>query len=47
MVLWSRPYQVEAHSLYESLGFRREPDRDGRDSAGRRWVFALALRESR
>jgi ribosomal protein S18 acetylase RimI-like enzyme len=40
VVLWSRPYQVEAHSLYESLGFRRAPDRDGRDRDGRRWVFA-------
>ena len=40
VVLWSRPYQVEAHSLYESLGFRRVPERDGRDHDGRRWVFA-------
>jgi ribosomal protein S18 acetylase RimI-like enzyme len=45
VVLWSRPYQVEAHSLYESLGFRRAPERDRRDGDGRRWVFALALRE--
>lgn len=43
VVLWSRPYQVEAHSLYESLGFRRAPERDGRDPDGRRWVFALDL----
>lgn len=40
VVLWSRPYQVEAHSLYESLGFRRVPERDGHDPDGRRWVFA-------
>lgn len=44
VVLWSRPYQVAAHSLYESLGFRRAPERDGRDPLGRRWVFALDLR---
>jgi ribosomal protein S18 acetylase RimI-like enzyme len=43
MALWSRPYQVEAHSLYESLGFRRTPERDGRDPLGRRWVFTLDL----
>ena len=47
MVLWSRPYQVEAHSLYESLGFRRTPERDGRDPDGRRWVFALGLGSKR
>jgi ribosomal protein S18 acetylase RimI-like enzyme len=40
VVLWSRPYQVEAHSLYESLGFRRVPERDEADPDGRRWVFA-------
>jgi ribosomal protein S18 acetylase RimI-like enzyme len=33
--------QVEAHSLYESLGFRRTPERDGLDPDGRRWVFSL------
>lgn len=42
IVLWSRPYQVAAHSLYESLGFRRTPERDELDRDGRRWVFALA-----
>jgi ribosomal protein S18 acetylase RimI-like enzyme len=41
VALWSRPYQVAAHSLYESLGFRRAPGRDDRDPLGRRWVFAL------
>jgi ribosomal protein S18 acetylase RimI-like enzyme len=41
VVLWSRPYQVDAHSLYESLGFRRAPERDDRDPLGRRWVFVL------
>ncbi|MBS1844854.1 MAG: GNAT family N-acetyltransferase [Actinobacteria bacterium] len=43
MALWSRPYQREAHSLYESLGFRRAPDRDQRDPDGRRWVFTVHL----
>ncbi|MBS1878725.1 MAG: GNAT family N-acetyltransferase [Actinobacteria bacterium] len=43
MALWSRPYQVQAHSLYESLGFRRAPGRDGRDPLGRRLVFTLEL----
>lgn len=46
VALWSRPYQVEAHSLYESLGFRRTPERDERDPDGRRWVFTLALESS-
>jgi ribosomal protein S18 acetylase RimI-like enzyme len=41
LVLWSRPYQRAAHSLYESLGFRRTPERDERDADGRRWVFTL------
>jgi ribosomal protein S18 acetylase RimI-like enzyme len=43
MVLCSRPYQVEAHSLYESLGFGRTPERDQLDPDGRRWVFTLDL----
>ncbi|HYC82321.1 MAG TPA: GNAT family N-acetyltransferase [Solirubrobacterales bacterium] len=47
MALWSRPYQLEAHSLYESLGFRRTPERDERDPDGRRWVFTLALAAKR
>lgn len=47
VALWSRPYQVAAHSLYESLGFRRTPERDGRDPDGRRWVFTLALESTR
>lgn len=47
IVLWSRPYQVEAHFLYESLGFRRSPERDGRDPLGRRWVFSLGLESER
>lgn len=28
IALWSRPLQVEAHRLYESLGYRRLPERD-------------------
>lgn len=47
VVLWSRPYQRAAHSLYESLGFRPVPERDGSDRDGRRRVFALSLVESR
>lgn len=43
LVLWSRPYQTDAHRLYESLGYRRVPARDGEDRDGRRWVFRLGL----
>ncbi|HEY2479983.1 MAG TPA: GNAT family N-acetyltransferase [Solirubrobacterales bacterium] len=43
IVLWSRPYQTEAHALYESLGWRRVPERDDDDREGRRWVFRLDL----
>jgi ribosomal protein S18 acetylase RimI-like enzyme len=43
IVLWSRPYQTDAHRLYESLGYRRDPFNDGEDGDGRRWVFRLDL----
>jgi ribosomal protein S18 acetylase RimI-like enzyme len=43
IVLWSRPYQTDAHRLYESLGYRRDPFNDGEDDDGRRWVFRLDL----
>lgn len=43
IALWSRPYQTDAHRLYESLGYRRAPERDGEDRDGRRWVFRLDL----
>jgi ribosomal protein S18 acetylase RimI-like enzyme len=43
IALWSRPYQVDAHRLYESLGYRRVSERDGADRDGRRWVFRLDL----
>ena len=43
IVLWSRPAQVEAHRLYESLGYRRLPERDSRDAAGGRLAFRLSL----
>jgi ribosomal protein S18 acetylase RimI-like enzyme len=43
VALWSRPYQADAHRLYESLGYRRVPERDGEDRDGRRWVFRLDL----
>jgi ribosomal protein S18 acetylase RimI-like enzyme len=41
VVLWSRPNQTAAHALYESLGWRRVPERDASDREGRRWVFRL------
>jgi ribosomal protein S18 acetylase RimI-like enzyme len=41
--LWSRPYQTAAHALYESLGWRRVPERDDSDRDGQRWVFRLDL----
>jgi ribosomal protein S18 acetylase RimI-like enzyme len=44
IALWSRPYQTAAHRLYESLGYRRQPDRDETDATGfARLVFRLAL----
>jgi ribosomal protein S18 acetylase RimI-like enzyme len=44
IALWSRPGQVEAHRLYESLGYRRVPERDSVDGGGHgRLVFRLAL----
>jgi ribosomal protein S18 acetylase RimI-like enzyme len=43
IALWSRPYQTAAHALYESLGYRRVPERDEDDRDGRRWVFRLDL----
>jgi ribosomal protein S18 acetylase RimI-like enzyme len=43
IVLWSRPYQEDAHRLYESLGYRRAPERDSRDADGRCLVFVRAL----
>ncbi len=42
IVLWSRPYQRAGHSLYESLGYRRCPERDSVDETGfERLVFRL------
>ena len=43
IALWSRPYQTAAHALYESLGYRRLPERDEDDREGRRLVFRLDL----
>jgi ribosomal protein S18 acetylase RimI-like enzyme len=44
IALWSRPYQTSAHRLYESLGYRRHPDRDTSDVSGfDRLVFQLQL----
>ncbi len=44
IALWSRPAQVEAHRLYESLGYRRVPGRNSVDASGQgRLVFRLEL----
>jgi ribosomal protein S18 acetylase RimI-like enzyme len=43
LVLWSRPHQTDAHGIYESLGYRRAPQRDGEDGDGERLVFSLDL----
>ena len=43
IALWSRTHQVEAHRLYESLGYRRAPERDSADPDGARLVFVLEL----
>jgi ribosomal protein S18 acetylase RimI-like enzyme len=44
IALWSRPYQRAGHGLYESLGYRRCPDRDTVDETGHeRLVFRLEL----
>lgn len=43
IALWSRPGQVEAHRLYESLGYRRAPERDSADRRGERVAFRLGL----
>lgn len=43
IVLWSRPYQTDAHRLYEALGYQRVPARDGRDADGRQLVFRRDL----
>jgi ribosomal protein S18 acetylase RimI-like enzyme len=44
ITLWSRPGQIEAHRLYESLGYRRQPERDSVDESGQaRLVFRLDL----
>lgn len=46
IALWSRPYQVEAQRIYTALGYRRAPERDGRDADGERRVFVLPLPHS-
>lgn len=44
IALWSRPYQTAGHRLYESLGYRRRPERDSVDETGfERLVFRLEL----
>jgi ribosomal protein S18 acetylase RimI-like enzyme len=42
IALWSRRYQTAAHRLYESLGYKRVPERDQIDDSGHeRLVFRL------
>jgi ribosomal protein S18 acetylase RimI-like enzyme len=42
IALWSRPYQRAGHRLYESLGYKRQPERDSVDETGfERLVFNL------
>jgi ribosomal protein S18 acetylase RimI-like enzyme len=44
IALWSRTYQRAAHRLYESLDYRRDPDRDSVDETGfERLVYCLTL----
>lgn len=43
IVLWSNAHQVEAHQLYEFLGFSRLPDRDHVGATGPRLVFGRSL----
>jgi GNAT superfamily N-acetyltransferase len=47
IALWSRAHQVAAHRLYESLGYRRAPERDCADADGARLVFVLGFTERR
>lgn len=47
IALWSRPYQRAGHRLYESLGYRRQPNRDSVDETGfERLVFSLQSQHS-
>lgn len=44
IALWTRRYQTAAHRIYESRGYRREPQRDSVDESGHaRLVFRLGL----
>jgi len=44
IALWSRPYQRAGHHLYESLGYRRAPERDSVDESGHgRLVFVCGM----
>ncbi|MFL5900798.1 MAG: GNAT family N-acetyltransferase [Solirubrobacterales bacterium] len=46
IALWSRPYQIAGHRLYESLGYERVPERDSVDETGfGRLVFRLSLEQ--
>lgn len=44
IALWSRPWQTDAHRLYERHGYSRAPERDEVDAgSGERRVFRLLL----
>ena len=44
IALYTRPANVPAQRLYESLGFARDPDRDWQYERGRRlWAFQLTF----
>ena len=42
LALYTRPFMTAAHRLYESLGFRREPERDWEFDPGE-WLWAYRL----
>jgi ribosomal protein S18 acetylase RimI-like enzyme len=47
MVLSTQPSMLAAHHLYESLGFRRQPERDWRTPQGSvRWVYSVKLKSA-
>jgi len=43
MAITSRPHMTVAHHLYETLGFRRDPERDWQFAPGE-WLWSYVLR---
>jgi ribosomal protein S18 acetylase RimI-like enzyme len=43
MAIYTRPFMVVAHHLYESLGFRRDPERDWEFEPGE-WLWSYVIR---